>query len=153
SHEKLERLVGDEVRIVKLRERVTAGRVEAYFNEHRSDFDVARIARLEVADEGRARQLAGQVRGGAVDFCAAARRCFLARRRPGQPLFAALQRRQTPPELAAAFTAAPGDVIGPVRTEAGYTVACLLSRTPARLDEATAREVRKVIFEQWLARR
>src|SRR5262249_25679437 len=38
THEKLERRVAHEARVAKLRDRVTAGRVEAYFETHRADF-------------------------------------------------------------------------------------------------------------------
>src|SRR5262249_39834399 len=51
---KLERLVADKVRLIKLRERVTADRVEGYFAQHASEFDTAQIVRLDFADEASA---------------------------------------------------------------------------------------------------
>jgi hypothetical protein len=46
TREKLEKCVSDEALVAKLRERVSAGRVEEYFAAHRSDFDRACIAQV-----------------------------------------------------------------------------------------------------------
>jgi putative peptide maturation system protein len=157
SHEKLERYVADEALVGKLCARVTAGRVEGYFEEHRADFDTAGVARIEFADEARARQAGGRVRSGAVDFFQAAQDEFL-RGDPGpQPpdgLFAVIRRREAAGELGeAVFGAAPGEVVGPVRTGNGHALVRVLSREPARLDAATRRVIKKILFEGWLEER
>jgi putative peptide maturation system protein len=158
TQDRLERLVADEATVAKLRERVTAGRVEEYFAVHRADFDTACIARMELPDEESAHRTLEQIRSGAVDWHAEAQRRFLlaAERSPDPPgdLFAVVQRRQASPELRAAiFAAAPGDLVGPVHTEEGFAVVRVLSITPARLDEATHAAIQKVLFEEWLAER
>jgi Parvulin-like peptidyl-prolyl isomerase len=69
-------------------------------------------------------------------------------------IFAVVQRAQPPPELGAAvFAAAPGEMLGPVRTGEGYAIVRVLSFTPARLDERTRNTIKKILFEAWLAER
>ncbi len=77
THEKVEALVADEAIVARLRQRVTAGRLDAYFEAHRADFDLAMLARIEVPDEGDARRLADQVRSGELSFFDAAQQQFL----------------------------------------------------------------------------
>jgi putative peptide maturation system protein len=158
THEKLERLVGDEATVTKLRDRVAGGRVDAYFAEHRADFDVARIARVPFPDKESALRTVRQIRGGEVDFYEAAEGRFLtAGGRPSPAsavLFTEVLRRDTPPELAAAvFAAAPGDLLGPVPAEEGWAVVRVLSVTPARLDQETRLAIKKTLFEEWLDER
>lgn len=158
TQDKLERLVADEATVAKLRERVTAGRVEEYFAAHRADFDVACVARLEFPDEESARRALEQIRSGKGDFFAVAQRHFLmaAERSSDRPvdLFAVVQRGQACPELATPiFAAAPGDLVGPVRTEEGYVLVRILSFKHACLDEATRTAIKKILFEMWLEER
>jgi putative peptide maturation system protein len=157
SQAQLERLVGDQAMIARLRERVTAGRVEAYFEQHRAEFDAAWIARFEVADEAMARQLGEQIRRGEVDFYQAAQDAFVstaaASTQPGRDLFGVVRRGQLTPALAALFSAAPGELVGPLQTETGYAIVRVLSLTPARLDEPLRRAIKAILFEQWLAER
>jgi putative peptide maturation system protein len=154
---KLEALVADEVKIAKLRERVTAGRVEDYFESHRADFATARVARLHFPDKEGACLTIEQLRSGALDFYEAAERLFLTpgerSAHPPADLFTLLRRRSAPAELAAVFAGAPGDLLGPVRTEEGYAIFRVLSLTPARLDEATRATIKKTLFEEWLEER
>ena len=77
--EGLETLVANEALVVRLRERVTAGRVEGYFAEHRDEFDAARIARFEVAEATDAVRIATSIRESRLDFYAAAECQALAR--------------------------------------------------------------------------
>jgi putative peptide maturation system protein len=165
THEQLERRVGDEAIVAKLRDRVTEGRVEDYFERHRADFDTAGIAQFALADEASARRAYEQIRGGELDFYEAAQGQFLAAAqgatptlragtRPPRELFAVVERGQAPPELAAAvFAARPGEVVGPVRTGEEYAVVRVLSSAPGRLDERTRRAIQKLLFEEWLEER
>jgi len=92
-----------------------------------------------------------QIRRGALDFYEAAQSRLLAEAdRPAaasRPLFEVLQRGQASLELAdAVFAAAPGDVVGPVRTGGDSTLVLVLSLTPARLDEPTRRAIQEILF-------
>jgi putative peptide maturation system protein len=150
THERLEALVTDEATVAKLRDRVAAGRVDDYFEAHRAEFDAAHVARLEFPDEGAAARAADRVRGGAAFYREAEGR-FQEGGTGG--LFATLRRGEAGPEEAAVFRAAPGDVVGPVRTGSRYALLRLLSQAPARLDEATRTAIKRALFEQWLTER
>jgi putative peptide maturation system protein len=154
THEQLEHLVTDEATVAKLRDRVTAGRVEAYFEEHRADFDTAYIARFAFSDEASAHRTCEQIRFGELDFYEAAQRYFVAAAlsHPSRDLFTVVQRGHVSPDLATAiFTATPGEVVGPVHTEDGYAIVRVLSRTPTCLNEPTRSAIKRILFEQWLA--
>jgi putative peptide maturation system protein len=157
THAQLEKYVADEATVAALRERVTAGRVEEYFAAHRAGFDGARIARIEFADEQSARRTIEQIRTGTLDFYAAAERRFLEAPKqpePPSPLFVTVRRDELPAESAGAiFGVAPGDVVGPLRTESGYAVVRVLDLKPARLDEPAHRTVAQHLFAEWLDER
>ena len=158
TQEQLEYFVADEAIVAKLRDRITADRVEDYFAEHRADFDTAFIAQVQFSDAESAHRTYEQVQSGEVDFYEAAQCRFLAAvERSGHPpsdIFAVVQRGQVPTELGAAvFAAASGEVMGPIRTEAGYAIVHVLSVTPTHLDERTRNAIKKMLFEEWLAER
>jgi putative peptide maturation system protein len=158
SHEKLEHYVTEIAIVPKLRDRIAQGRVEEYFSQHAADFDIARIARLELAEECQARELAGQIRAGAQDFFAAAERLFLgAPDRSASPqasLFATMERREAEPALRdQLFAAAPGQLIGPVRVETGHALMRVLEIIPAQLDGRTSTSIKDILLREWLAER
>jgi putative peptide maturation system protein len=142
SQERLERYVSESAIVPKLRDRISAGRVDEYFREHQHDFDVARIARLEVPDAVHACELAEQIRSGALNFFAAAERLFSeAAERDASAkasLFDTIERRQASAALRnQLFSAAPGQLIGPVPVENGHALMRVLAIVPARLDGRT----------------
>lgn len=156
----LEKLVDGFARATKLRERVTAGREEAYFAAHRADFAEAVIARIVVPGRERALALCAGLRAGEVDLLDAATMALRAPQRaelPWQqppPLLARVRRGDLPEERAAAvFGAAPGSVLDPVDTPAGFEVLVVRAIEPATFDAATRRAVRDRLFEAWLAER
>ena len=158
THESLERYVADNAIVDKLRDRIAAGRVEEYFEQHAGDLDTARIARLEVRDEGHARALAGQIRTGRLDFFTAAQRCFLENAEGGAAvasgLFTVIERRQATASLREQlFTSMPGQLIGPLPVETGYALLCVLEIVPARLDSRTRAVIKNILFDDWLAQR
>jgi len=158
TQEQLEHCVADEAIVAKLRDRITADRVEDYFAEHRADFNTAFIAQVQFSDAESAHRTYEQVQSGEVDFYEAAQCRFLSAGEcsghPPSDIFAVVQRGQVPTELGAAvFAAASGEVMGPIRTEAGYAIVRVLSVTPARLDERTRNAIKKMLFEEWLAER
>jgi putative peptide maturation system protein len=158
THEQLERYVSDEAIIAKLRQQVTAGRVEEYFAQHQAAFDAAAIARIDVTDEELARRLAALIRSGDLDFYRAADQQFLAADRrfeQASPVrFTSIRRGQAPAELAnAVFAAPPGTVPPAVPTENGYCVVRVLAVTPAVLDDVTRGAIEQQLFDGWLEER
>jgi putative peptide maturation system protein len=158
THKQLEYYVADEAIIVKLRDRVTTGQIEDYFETHRPDFETARIARIEFGDKDSAARALERIRTGEEDFYEVAQRNFLSRTEssetaPGE-IFAIIRRSQEPSELeAGVFAAAPGEALGPIRGAAGYSLVRVLSFTPPRLDEPTRNTIKKILFDEWLDER
>jgi putative peptide maturation system protein len=158
THEKLERYVSEHAIVPKLRDRIADGHVEEHFHRHPGDFDSVRVARLEVADEGQARDLAEQIRAGTQNFFTVAERlfCKAAERNalPKTSLFATIERRHAAPSLCdQLFAAAPGQLIGPIPAETGYTLMRVLAITPAQLDSHTRAAIKDTLFKNWLAER
>lgn len=157
SHTQLERYVADEALLAKLRDRMTADQVEAFFAAHQADFDTAHIAQIRFADEAAARRIGDQIRDGELDFYAAAQQHFMttaARAATSSAeLFAAVQRGQAPQWLAPVFAAAADETLGPLDTGAGYALVRVLSVSAARLDEPTRQAIKKLLFDDWLAER
>ena len=156
THEKLERYVADRAIVPKLRDRIAAGHVEEYFRQHSDDFDTARIARLEMANESQAQELSGQIRAGTQSFFAAAERLFFEAAGRGAPpkasLFAMIERRQAEPAVRDhLFAAAPGQLVGPVPVETGYTLMRVVAIIPAQLDGRTRAVIKDILFKDWLA--
>jgi putative peptide maturation system protein len=157
SHEKLESYVAESAIVPKLRDRVAGGRVEEYFGRHARDFDTARIARLDVADREEAQELAGEIRGGALDFYMAAERLFeLADggKLPKADLFGTIERRHAEPALRdRLFSSSPGEMVGPVATGTGHALIRVLEIRAGELDDRTRVAVQDILFDEWLAGR
>jgi putative peptide maturation system protein len=158
SHEKLESYVAESAIVPKLRDRITAGRVEEYFQQHAGSFDTARIARLVVTDEREARELAEQIRGGRQEFFAAAERYYFDAAERGKPaeadMFAVIERREAADTFREKlFAATPGQLVGPVPVKTGHALLRVVAIVPARLDDRTRTAIKNVLFDEWLAER
>jgi putative peptide maturation system protein len=156
SHRALERLVKSEATFGKLRDRLVGNGVESYFATHSADFDTARVARFFVSDNATARTLCDRIRSGEVSFFDEAQRQFLASHQlhPPGDLFASFQRRESPAEFRETlFHASVGSVLEPLQKKNGYVIICILSLSPAVLDNATAESIRNLLFDQWLEER
>jgi putative peptide maturation system protein len=133
----LEKLVAGEAAAVRVRERVTAGKVESYFQEHRAEFGQARAARLSFPDPGSAWRAATEIGAGA-DFYAVAE----------QTAGASLVIESM--SLAEVGPARVGEIVGPTGDDALLKV---ISVSPATLDPRTRRLVQERIFDEWLDER
>jgi putative peptide maturation system protein len=158
SHEQMERYVTENATVPKLRDRIAGDRVEEYFLEHASDFDIARVARIEIASEGQARELAELIRAGRQDFFAVAEHCFFEAAERGSPpkagLFTLIERREAPHAFREQlFTAASGQLVGPFSLETGHVLMRVVAMIPARLDARTRSAIKKILFNDWLAER
>jgi putative peptide maturation system protein len=158
THEQLEHYAVDAAVVDKVRDRITAGRVEDYFEKHQVYFDMAYIAQLTFSDKESAYRIYGQIQHGIIDFYEMAQQRFLEtveqKKHPGQDIFAIIQRGQVLSELAKVlFNAAPGVTLGPFHMEEHYAIVRVLSISRARLDERTRTAIKKILFEEWLAER
>ncbi|GAA2720190.1 TIGR04500 family putative peptide maturation system protein [Actinocorallia aurantiaca] len=135
----LEDLVAQEATVAAVRERVTAGRVEAYFVEHRRGLDLVRTVRVAFADPGEAKAAAEELRAGA-DFYAVAERA-----RTATATMTTVRRDELPETFAEA---------GPGHTaEAGPHLIRVVSEWAAVLDDGTRRLIAERLFDAWLADR
>lgn len=160
TQRKLETRLEGFVKTRKLRQRVVAGREEAYFASHKSEFEVAVFARIVLGDLERARSLSKRLRGGEVDLLQAAREA-LREQAPAAhrwesppPLLERARRSELPPEQAAViFAATPGAVLEPLETKAGYELRQVLGLEPAVFDAATRAAIAERLFQEWLDER
>lgn len=155
SYEDWELLLEDQVIAHKLREVLTAGRVEQRFAEQRLSLDAAAISRLVLKEEGIARELRAQIIEDGADFHALARQYSIdAATRPAGG-YAGLVHR---PELeaaveAAVFGAQAGKIVGPLKTDDGWELIKLESLHPAVLDDSTREKIKSTLFSEWLSER
>jgi putative peptide maturation system protein len=158
TQEKLESYVQHKAVLAKLRDRITADRVEEYFKLHRPDFDRASIAGFKVTTESRARRLAEQFRTEGLEFFAAAERCHTEEVErgtwPASCLFSTIARREARPELRdALFAAGIGQVLGPIAVGERFEFVRVIAISPAQLDSHTRNMIRDFLLEEWLADR
>jgi putative peptide maturation system protein len=157
TREKLEKCVGDEALVAKLREREAAGGVEEYFAAHRSDFDRACLAQIVFPDAEDAQSAYERIRRGDFSIYDVARDRALAslERSEQRPVetFAVLRRGEAPAAMTAVFEAAAGDLLPLIRTEDGFILAQVIAVVPASLNSATRQEVMQVLFREWLEAR
>lgn len=158
THAQLEQRVRDEAIVTKLREKVTAGRVEKYFESHQADFDTAVVACIVGTDEGGVKRSYEEICRGTMTFYEAAQHWFLNKiessGNPSLEVFTVLKRCEVPPDAASVvFAASPGDLVGPLCSGHTYTILRVLSVIPARLDRRTRSEIQKILFEKWLMSR
>jgi putative peptide maturation system protein len=157
SHEKLERLVHDEVVVKKLRDAITSARVDEYLEQHRADFDRVCIARIEYPNEARAREAMSRLGQRPEDFYDAAIEQVAGaggNRDVSCHLISVVRRGTLGADLKGMlFSSALGDVVGPVRDQDSYALLRVLSFIPARADETTRRAIQEVLFQEWLDER
>jgi len=137
THEQLEELINERVTMERLRDRVANGRVEAYFEAHRADFDTAHVVRVECLDEDEAQRIVD----GDLDLFAAGKQQFLADPTKNRSLFATVRHCEI-------GYAEPGAL-----SRQGRVVTQVLAVASARLDSATRSKVKDALLEEWLAER
>jgi putative peptide maturation system protein len=134
------------VRIGRVKTRVAAERFDAYFGEHRSEFDRVRSVQVH-ADEARVRRLTDLAQSSGL--LAAIDRQI----RDGQsPDVEALVQTRFAVDVEPALKDAIVDsIVGPYRDADRWVVAQIISRAPAHLDTPTRLAVEESICREWLA--
>ena len=147
----LEQHLREDVAREKLRLKVAAGREEAWFQRHRADFERVQVARLHVPSRDEAQRLYEQLRETPDRFLELAQVHFVERGGAGE-LFTTLRRGELEPVQAERlFSTEPGRVAEPVPSGEGYELVRVLRFLPTRFDDATQKQVRDLLFEEWLA--
>lgn len=148
SVEDFEAGLAEDVLAAKLRQHVTAELMHRHWQANQADYERLRLALVVVGREELARELATQVRDDGRDLTDIVRE-------HGMPLTRGERfRKGLPGPLAEALASAGvGQLIGPVATKAGFTLALIEERRPAELDKATREFIQNELFDAWLAKR
>jgi len=154
SYEDWELLLEDQIIAHKLREALVASRVEQYFAEQRLSFDTATISRLVSKEEGIARELRAQIVDDAADFHALAREHSIDASRLAGGYVGQVRRSDLEAVVEAAiFSAKPGKIIGPTKTDEGWELIKVESLHPAVLDDSLREAIKSLLFREWLNER
>lgn len=139
----------------KLREALTADKVEPHFVEHKLSFDSAAISRIVVRDEDLARELRAQIVEDGLDFYALARQYSMDEvTKPAGGYSGRVRRMELEAAVeSAVFGARPGKIVGPFKTDDGWQLIKIESLHPAILDDSTREEIRALLFDEWLSER
>jgi hypothetical protein len=133
---------------VKLRQHLTAARVEGHFAAHRTGYERLRLAQLCVGRDDLANELASQIReeGRDLDAVAGEHRIPLVR---GEWF-----RKELAIPLAEALASAgAGQLVGPVVTPQGFVLVLVEEREPAKLDAAARQHIENELFTAWVTER
>jgi hypothetical protein len=138
----------EELLAAKLRQHMTAAQVDDHWKTHQAGFERLRLTVLQVGREDLARELATQVRDDGRELEDVAREHDLPVARVER------FRKELSSALAEAVgSAGAGQLVGPVATPHGFTLAVVEERRPAELDKSTRRLIQNEMFEAWLAER
>ncbi len=132
--------------IDKLKQHLTANRVEDYFSRHHSELEELSFVLVIVGRDELARELASQVRDEGHSLAEVARENGL------QVEHLKLFRKQIYGPLAEALgSAKAGELIGPIGIQQGFGLILLEERHPAQLDWATRKRIQNELFASWLS--
>src|SRR5690606_33501482 len=121
SVEELEQRVRGRYARELVKERVAGDRVEAYFAEHRTDFDAADLSQITVGEKDVAEERAAQLREEAADCVGPAKKQATEEWNNTGGRIGRLGRGGLRTELpSAGFNARPGEVLGPFEEEGSY---------------------------------
>ena len=137
-----------------LSEKIAKGQVESYFAQHTLEFDEAEICWIFHMDKDVIDEVDLQIREEGADFHAMARRFSQdAHTRSGSGFLGRVRRKQLPKGIAArVFAASIGEIFGPEKVSKGFALYLLQELYPTMLDGRIAKEIRKLLFNQWLQR-
>lgn len=136
----------------KLREQVTAAKLQEYFIERKVFLDRVVLSRIIVADKELAEELKTQLQEGA-NFEQLAREYSLTDDRLMNGMVGPVSRGTMPDLLRAEIDLAKaGDIVGPIGMEERWGLFRIEAILPASLDEPeTQQALEEEVFEQWLA--
>ena len=155
TYEDWELMLEQEIVMRKLRDKLTVGSVEQHFAEQRLSFDLAEVSRIIAPNEDLARELRAQIVDDSVDFHALARRYSTDEAtRPAGGYAGLMQRTEMEAAVESAiFGASPGKLVGPFKTDEGWSLFKVEAIHPATLDKATREAIKSRIFGEWLSER
>lgn len=130
--------------------------VQEYFHLNSPRFDCMEISHIVVDGQGKARELFSILQDEPELFGELAFEHSLADTRERGGVIGRVMRGSLKPDIEAKiFNAQEGDLLGPFASADGavYEIFAINARHPARLDEETAAEVRRLLRDEWLLAR
>jgi parvulin-like peptidyl-prolyl isomerase len=155
--DEFETFITDSLYQEKMMERVCSERaVEEYFKLNSPRFDSIEVSHIVLETEGQAKEMLSLLSEDPDSFAELAREHSIADTRDDGGLIGTVMRGSLKVEVEAkVFNAAVGDLLGPFAAADGsfYEIFHVTAKHPAKLDEDTAAEVRRLLREGWLAAR
>lgn len=130
--------------------------VSEYFKLNSPRFDSVEVSHIIVDTAGKAKELISYLREDPESFADMAQEHSLADTRDQGGVIGKVLRGSLKPEVEAkVFNAAVGDLLGPFAAADGtlYEIFTVNAKSPARLDEDVAIEIRRLLREEWLMAR
>jgi peptidylprolyl isomerase len=157
SVEELEAFITDSLYQEKMMRKVCGEQaVQGYFKLNSPKFDSIEVSHIVLDSEAKAREMIAVLRDDPSIFEDMAREHSIADTRDRGGLIGKLLRGSLRPDVEAkVFNAAAGDLLGPFASEdrGAFEIFRVNAKHPARLDEDTATEVRRLLREDWLRAR
>ncbi len=137
----------------KLRNHLFEGDVERHFNENRLQFDKVLLYQIVVENFELAQELFYQIEESEISFFEAAHHYDLDTGRRDRCGYEGLVARQGLPATisAALFNTSPGELVGPVQTEAGYHLMFCKAVLSGELTDEVRESILDSLFREWLA--
>jgi len=155
TFEEWELFVEETVLTRKLREAITADKIEPHFAINKLTFDAAEISRLVVSEEDIARELRAQLTEEQADFHSLARTYSIdsTTRLAGGYAGKVMRPEMEAAVESAVFGGQPGNVVGPFKLEDGWHLIKIESLHRAELDDALRETIKTQVFTEWLDQR
>lgn len=139
----------------KRREAFGAPEVEAWFNDHRADFERARLSHLVVKSEGLAKELLQQVKSEGKDFRQLALKHSTdeASREAGGHLGWVRRSAFASDAAPKVFAARAGECLGPYKVgSSAFQLVFVHEVVKPALDDGTREEIKDALLRQWLGK-
>jgi peptidylprolyl isomerase len=157
SLEEFEAFISDSLYQEKMMSKVCGDQaVQGYFKLNSPKFDSIAVSHIVLDSEPKAREMIAVLRDDPESFEEMAREHSIADTRERGGLIGKVLRGSLRSDIEAkVFNAAAGDLLGPFpsRDRTAYEIISVNAKHPARLDEDTATEVRRLLREDWLRAR
>ncbi len=144
--------IGDRLLAKKVSEHLFDAEVEKYFAQHRLDFEQFILYKIVIPYQRLAQEIFYQIEEEEISFYEAAHLYDIDKRRRLQCGYEGrVNHRSLKPDIAAVvFSAAIGEVVGPISTEQGYHLFMLEEIIPAELTPQKRQEIINKLFQEWL---
>ncbi|MDB5825414.1 MAG: peptidylprolyl isomerase [Herminiimonas sp.] len=157
SLDEFEDFIVDSLYQEKVMEKVCSEKaVSEYFQLNSPRFDSIEISHMVLDAEGKAKEMVSVLREEPELFAEMAHEHSIADTRDRGGVIGKVMRGSLKPDIEAkVFNAAVGDLLGPFPSADGsvFEIFAINAKHPAKLDEETSAEVRRMLREEWLLAR